>query len=664
VELPPNAGRRAAPSVARGAGLAFGAALALTLIMAAPVLVEPGQRIFGSGRTLGRDDPNRDPLIVIGQFGGEPVPSPYLQPLTDLPGRGLAVLVGPVAAYNLVVLATFPLAAAAAYLLGRRVLGSHPGAMTAGLAYAFLPYHVTQAAGHPHVAQTQWMPLYLLALWSCVDRPGLFRATLLVASAAAVALADFYAGFVAAVMSPVALAAYGFASPRGTSWRRVAATALVLLAAAAGGVLLVRHLVPAVVGSPGSLGVPRAELFAWSARWWSYLVPPVEHPLLGPRARSFWSAHGVSDSRLEHQQLSVGWSLLALGALPVWHWLRGRRESLAVRNASVFVVLAAAAVVTSLSPERTIGAITLVRPSAWLYELAPMFRAYARFGVVVGLMTALLAGGGVSCLWSTRRGRLAAALLLGLAVVEFAPFPPWPWRDVLPTRAHRWLAAQPEPLRVLDCVPPDRMSDVLAPRLLGHDTSLLGQSTIEDCGEPRLGEALAARRFTHVVVRRDSAAAAWLAGPWPRHGLARGPAFEDSWILEVTAAPPRLFVGAWLGFQPREYGPNKAWRWMGQTGALRLVASKESPGTVLDLELKAFPRERRVAWLLDGRRLGELLVTPEWRRYQLPLGALPPGGAMVTLACLDPAVAAADVLGNRDPRLLGLAVGDWQLAKP
>ena len=89
------------------------------------------------------------------------------------------MLVGPVAAYNVLVLATFPLAAAAAYLLARYVLGSHLGAMVAGLAYAFLPFHVAQAAGHPHVAQTQWLPLYLLALWRCLDRPDLRRAVLL-----------------------------------------------------------------------------------------------------------------------------------------------------------------------------------------------------------------------------------------------------------------------------------------------------------------------------------------------------------------------------------------------------------------------------------------------------------------------------------------------------
>jgi hypothetical protein len=654
------------PSIPKGAALALAAALGATLLMAAPVVLAPGERLFGSGETLGREDPNRDALIVIEQFRAGRVPNPYLQPLTDLPGRVLSRLFGPVAAYNVLILATFPLSAAAAYLLARRVVGSHLGAMVAGLAYAFLPFHVTQAAGHPHVAQTQWLPLYLLALWRCVDDPDLPRAALLLASAAAVALSDFYGGFIAAVLSPLALLAYGVVSPSrpGESrLRGIAITSLVLAAAAAAGFVLIHHFTPMVLLRPGSLAFPRSELFAWSAKWWSYLIPPVEHPLLGSRVREFWLRHGVGESLLEHQQVGVGWSLLVLGAVPLWLWGRGNRASLAVRSAPVLASLAGAALLCSLSPERRIGSLKFVRPSALLYEVAPMFRAYARFGVVVGLMIALLAGAGAACLWRwpTSAGRRAAALLLGLAVLEYAPFPPWRWRDVLPTRAHRWLAAQSGSLRVLDCVPPSRVSDSLALSLLDHEVSLLGAPAFDDCGEPRLADKLKAMGYTHVVVRRDSTIGRWLAANPVPEGLARGPEFEDGWILEVKAERPRVYVSALLGFYPREYEGEATWRWMGQTGALRLVATRESVGTVLELELKAFPGDRRVEWLLNGRRLGEVEVHAEWRRYELPLGPLAPGETTLTLACRGLAIVANDVLHNDDPRALGLAVGSWRI---
>lgn len=667
-------------SGARGAGLAFAVALAATLVMAGPVAVAPSERLFGRSQTFGRQDPNRDPLIVIEQFRTGQVPGPYLQPLTDLAGRLLAGPLGPVAAFNLLVLATFPLAAAAAYLLARYVLGSHLGAMVAGLAYAFLPFHVAHATGHPHVSQTQWLPLYLLALWQCVDRPDVLRAFLLLASAVAVALSNFYGGLIAAVLSPVALVAYGVVSARQPGegrLRRLVLTGLTLGVAAAAGLLLIYRVAPAVLLRPGSFAFPRSDLFLYSAKWWSYLVPAVDHPLAGSRIRQFWAGRGLEEALLE-QQVGVGWSLLVLGAVPAWLWVRGDRASPGVRTAPVLAIVAVAALLCSLSPERKIGSFTFVRPSALLYEVTPMFRAYARFGVVVGLMTALLAGAGAACLWRwpTSAGRRAAALLLGLAVLEFAPFPPWRWRDVLPTRAHRWLAGQPGPLRVLDCVPPSRTSDLFALSLFPHEVALLGGSLIarggrngsvgaasfDDCGEPQLGDKLAALGYTHVVVRRDSPDGRWLAGRPAPAGLTRGPEFEDGGVLVVRAERPRAYVSGLVGFYPREYLGEDAWRWTGQTGALTLVnATGESVAIVLELELTAFPGDRRVEWLLDGRRIGEREVVAEWRRYVVPLGPVAPGENTLTLACHGPAVVANDVRRNGDPRALCLAVGSWRV---
>ena len=194
------------PSIAKEVALAFAAALGATLLMAAPVVLAPSERLFGTGDILGREDPNRDALIVIEQFRGGRVPTPYLQPLTDLPGRALARLVGPVVAYNVLVLATFPLSAAAAYLLARRVVGSHLAAMVAGLAYAFLPFHVTQAAGHPHVAQTQWLRCIS---WPCGAVSTVRICALRPALRLGRAVAPQLTGFIAAVLSPVALVAYG-----------------------------------------------------------------------------------------------------------------------------------------------------------------------------------------------------------------------------------------------------------------------------------------------------------------------------------------------------------------------------------------------------------------------------------------------------------------------
>ena len=349
-------------SAGRGAGLAFAVAFALTVVMAAPVILTPGERIFGAGDILSRPDPNRDALVVIGQFRTGQVPSPYLQPVTDLPGQVLTSILDPMIAYNIVVLLTFPLSTLAAYLLACHLSLPHFGAMVAGLAYAFLPFHVIQAGGHPHIAQTQWLPLYLLALWRFVDCPGPGRAAWVLIAAALAALADFYTGFIIAVISPVAVLAAGWVGPRrsgGPRWRNIFLTLLGLAVVLAIGYAAVRSLLPDAT----SIAMERLDLFTWSAKWWSYLIPPADHPLLGRAVREFWAARGVGADQLEHQQVSLGLALVALALIPLWRFVRGERDNAAIRMAPALAMLGAAALVCSLSPERRVVLLRTVRRS-------------------------------------------------------------------------------------------------------------------------------------------------------------------------------------------------------------------------------------------------------------------------------------------------------------
>jgi hypothetical protein len=151
-----------------------------------------------------------------------------------------------------------------------------------------------------------------------------------------------------------------------------------------------------------------------------------------------------------------------------------------------------------------------------------------------------------------------------------------------------------------------------------------------------------------------------MAGRPTPEGLTRGPEFEDGWVLAVAPQQPGAFVTGFLGFYPREYAGPMSWRWMGQSGSLRVVNVAEPPvTTVLELELQAFPGDRSVELLLDGRRLHDLEVAAEWRRYEIPLDPLARGENTLTLACREPAVVANDLRRNGDPRALCLAVGSW-----
>src|SRR5207342_1169008 len=122
-------------------------------------------------------------------------------PVTDLAGALLARLSGGVAAYNWLVLLSFPLSAAAAYLLARHLTLSRAGATVAAMAFAFSPFHVAHAAYHPHIAQIQWLPLYLLALWRCLDDATPVAVGFLGMATVGVTLSNFYGGLIAAVVT-------------------------------------------------------------------------------------------------------------------------------------------------------------------------------------------------------------------------------------------------------------------------------------------------------------------------------------------------------------------------------------------------------------------------------------------------------------------------------
>jgi hypothetical protein len=639
-------------------GIAVVAAI-VTVVMALPVLRAPSERIFGM-EIAGR---HHDPFTVMAQFARPVQLGAYTQPVTDITGAVLERVSGPVAAYNWIILFTFPLSAAAAFMLARYVGLSRAGAVVAALAYAFSPFHVAQAGYHPHIAQTHWMPLYLLALWRCLDLATPVAVGLLILAAGAVTLSNFYAGMIAAVLTPVAVAAYWLVTRRSQPLpaRRLAVTMSALAAVAAGGIAY-GSLVAGVKMTNASMFVPRAELFTYSAKWWSYLVPPVEHPLLGAAAQRIWTSAGVREGLLEHQ-VSLGWAITALGLIALFFWLRPTHRGRNISIVPVAAVVAVAALICSLSPERTVWGVTFVRPSALLYDLVPVFRSYARFGFVVQLMAALLAGVGVDHLLrrATTRARVAAFVLVAVAAAEYAVSPSKMWRDVLPTTAHRWMVQQPGSGRALDCTEPSVESASV--RWLTADRVAVLGGTFADCTEPNLAEKLSADGYSHLLVRRQSAHGWSLAnGPAPS-GFTIAARFHDAVVFAVTAPQPEIYTAGMMGFFPREKDPDRTWRWMGEHAAWIVVNRGTSPVVAtLSIELAAFHRPQRIELRLDGRVVQTLLVDPARRLHDVGPLTVGPGEHHLGFYPETAPIAAGDITGTGDRRALSVALGVWSWA--
>jgi hypothetical protein len=628
----------------------------LTIGLAVPVLDAPSERVFGM-ESVGR---HHDPFTVMEQFGRPMTIGHYTQPITDAAGALLAHAAGPVAAYNWLVLLTFPLSAAAAYVLGRQIGLLPASAALVALAFAFSPFHLAHAAYHPHIAQTQWVPLYFLALWRCLDRATPAAIAVLGLSAAAVTLSNFYGGLMAAVITPAAVAAYWWfisrREPR--SSRDLAVTVGSLAAFAAAGAAYAWFAAQAVVVNSAAFAYPRADLFRYAAKWWSYLVPPLAHPLLGSSVMRAWDAAGVREGLLE-QQVSLGWGVVALALIALFAWLKGDRDLKPLAVVPVLAAVAGLALLCSLSPERTIAGFTFTRPSALLYSVVPVFRSYARFGVVVQLMAVLLAGIGAERLWRSgpRAARMACALLVVLSAAEYAVRPSAMWRDALPTGAHRWVARQDRDLRVLDCA-------VLTPesrsvQWLTANRVALRSPAFDDCTQPNLADKLSAAGYTHLVVRRHTPEGRWFESRDTPAGLETAARFGDGEIFAVTSRNPPIYTAQMSAFYPREHNDTWGWRWMGPEASWRVVNRTDRPlVALLTLEVVAFHGARGLTLLLDGHEVQTLTIDQRQHTSLGPL-ALTPGEHDLVFRPTDPPRVADDLLGNGDRRLLSFGIGAW-----
>ena len=289
-----------------------------------------------------------------------------------------------------------------------------------------------------------------------------------------------------------------------------------------------------------------------------------------------------------------------------------------------------------------------------------MFRAYARFGLGLILVVGILAGLGVDVLLRcSRRGMLYSSVLIATAALELMPFPPWRWRDVLPTSGHRWLVEQPLPRRVLDCVPATLASERTVYSLFDGPIELLNRW--EDCGEPAIAQKLSAKGFTHMIVRKDSAVGRWLEQRPTPSGLLEMAEFDDARIFESSAPAPPLYLEIFQGFHCREYARAGTYRWMTERGELALTnTTGRVQEATLEVTLQSFPRQRRVDIEFEGQSVAEIVVVTEPTSFELGPLQVRPGRHILTLRARTAAAIPDEFLHNGDHRSLTIALWEWR----
>lgn len=399
-------------------------------------------------KTRGLLDPPVSHLLAA-PFGFVP-PRVVSQPLSEGPLLLATRLWNEIAALNGLAIVSLPLTATATFFFLQRMLRSNWAAFLGGLAFGFCPAAVMQVVGgHGEYAMNLFVPLFLLALFRHRARRTLASAALVACAFAAITLYSLYIGYFAAFLG-LFFAAFDYLAAsrieRSSVMRGYASSAaLAAMFIIPFQLQALRQLLVTSTEANVKAGYIRSftDLYAFSARFWEYLLPSPDHPVLGRFVGDLVRAN-LHGSNVFEQTLYLGATPLALVATGIAFLLRRRFDE---DLRTLFLFFSAGAVwMFYLSMPPRIGD-TVPTISYFAYDVAPMFRVYARAGILAALMVACAAAvmmAQISRRMAPKRFALLASALCATLAFEFWSVPPFLAMPIEKAPAvYEWLASQP-----------------------------------------------------------------------------------------------------------------------------------------------------------------------------------------------------------------------------
>lgn len=401
-----------------------------------------------------------------------------------LPVKTLTLILDEVSAYNLVLIFSFPAAALSMYLLVEYLVSKPLVSFLAGFIFSFSPFHFWKAYNHLDLALIYPLPLFLLALlylerkskeakkW----RSMLLPVTLLSASWALTILTNFYYGYflflliIFYVFSKVVMAAViskRFYLRRKLFFSLGAAGIISLLISAP----TTAHVFLDALGPSKStesfLRVdsyqrPLLNLVSLSARPWDYLLPSTDHPFFGKTVASIYQRLKERGRDFKTVSAPVHERTIYLGIINIVGFLlslillsnkeyreRFGKPVLTLSLTAFFLFL------VSLPPYVFLKGRTFYLPSFFLYQIFPMFRTYARLGILVLMITTVISATVLVFLFekfSDRKilRRTSIFLLLSLAFFDFLNFPPFKVIGLTPAPSYKWLGSKKEEFSIIE----------------------------------------------------------------------------------------------------------------------------------------------------------------------------------------------------------------------
>ncbi|MDD5476697.1 MAG: hypothetical protein PHG87_00585 [Candidatus Omnitrophica bacterium] len=380
----------------------------------------------------------------------------------------------PVITLNFQVLLNILFSAFFTYLLIDNLTGNSLVSFFGGVIFAFCPYQFVRSWQQLGLTFNQWIPLTLLAAILLREQPQRKYSLVFLVSLLLLFSFDFsvmYLGSIVLLTFFIYVIFYQSKAIISKDRKRLIETfryikrflflgliVFVIMLPEFFPIIKNRVLLSSVVQASSFNGYKRPfeDLFTQSARPLSYFLPASVHPLFGSFTKQFIGSSLYGMSLTEHT-LYLGWIPMILALYAIRRWKKDKK----IRGHSFleitppqdfyigfFMFLAIVAWLFSQPPWWQIGPLKIYMPSFFMYKILPMYRAYCRFGIVLMLAVAVLAGFGLKFLlekFKSQKAKIAVMVLCcGLVLFEFWNWPPYKIIDVSKVpEVYYWIKSQP-----------------------------------------------------------------------------------------------------------------------------------------------------------------------------------------------------------------------------
>jgi len=356
-----------------------------------------------------------------------------------------------IAVFNFVMLISFILAGLSIFWLTFYITKDFFSSLLSSIIFSFSPYHFSHSWVQITLAHIECIPFFFLGLFLFIKNMN-YKSSLLFALATLLVIAtDYYYTYII-FLTGVLSCFYILIKRKEVSFKIKKGPILFSLV-----LILIGGFFLTLSVWKNFLGIERSEFFQQvakrpfkhllelSAHPLNYILFNLWHPIFGKITHLFFDTKLYGGNDIEHGSLYLGISVLFLCFIGL---KKGKLSQKLKFYKNFFIFLAVSGIILSFPPYWDFKIFKIYFPSFFLYKLFPMFRAYTRFGVIVIMSVAVLAGISLYLILKDKNFKKKIIYTLGwmsLILFDFLNFPPFHYRDVskIPP-VYEWLSKQKE----------------------------------------------------------------------------------------------------------------------------------------------------------------------------------------------------------------------------